>query len=111
MPRSQHGDLARRHLLLASTLTTMPLGIKLFGKGQSDIRLLVLDHPRRRLMIAVPAILAGWHPLWLAKAGLHHLSAAGFSITLDSPFILDGEHFAPGSYTIEQGPELTFVAG
>ena len=111
MPRSAHGDPTRRNVLLASTLKTMPLGIKLFGKGQDGIRLLVLDHPRRRILFSVPAILAGWHPKWLAKAGLHHLSSEGFAITLDSHFILDGEHFAPGSYTVEQGPELTFVVG
>jgi len=111
MPHSRHGDPRRRHVMLASTLETMPLDIKLFGKGQDGIRLVVLDHPRRRIMFSVPAILAGWHPRWLPGAGLHHLSAKGFAIDLDAPFILDGEHFAPGSYTIEQGPELTFVAG
>ena len=111
MPRSQHGDPARRTVLLASTLQTMPLDIKLFGKGQRGIRLLALDHPRRRILFSTPAILAGWHPRWLSAAGMHHLSAQGFSITLDSPFILDGEHFDGGSFTVEQGPELTFVAG
>ncbi|MBX7528157.1 diacylglycerol kinase family protein [Qipengyuania vesicularis] len=108
---SRHGDPSRRTLILASTLETMPLDIKLFGKGQKDIRLLLLDHPRRRVLFSVPAILAGWHPRWLEREGLHHLSAQGFAITLDSPFILDGEHFPAGSYRIEQGPELTFVAG
>lgn len=111
MPRSRHGDPARRNLILASTLKTMPLDIALFGKGQKNIRLAVLDHPRRRVMFSVPAILAGWHPRWLANAGFHHLSAEGFAITLDSSFILDGEHFEPGRYIVEQGPELTFVAG
>ena len=111
MPRSRHGDRSRRTVMLASTLKTMPLDIKLFGKGQEGIRLLVLDHPRRRVLFSVPAILAGWHPLWLKASGLHHLAAEGFAITLDSPFILDGEHFDGGSFTVEQGPELTFVAG
>ena len=111
MPHSRHGNPALRNLILASTLKMMPLDIKLFGKGQDGIRLLVLDHPRRRIMFSVPAILAGWHPRWLADAGLHHLSAEGFAITLDSQFILDGEHFPAGSYRVEQGPELTFVTG
>lgn len=111
MSHSRHGDPRRRHLMLASTLETMPLHIKLFGKGQAGIRMVVLDRPLRRILFSVPAILAGWHPRWLSDAGLHHLSATGFAIELDAPFILDGEHFAPGSYTIEQGPELTFVAG
>lgn len=111
LPHSRHGDPARRNIVLASTLTTMPLDIKLFGKGQGDIRMLVLDHPRRRVLFSVPAILAGWHPRWLKSAGLHHLSVEGFAITLDSQFILDGEHFPGGSYRVEQGAPLTFVAG
>jgi hypothetical protein len=111
MPHSRHGDPSRRHVILASTLDTMPLDIKLFGKGQDGIRLVVLDHPRRRIMFSIPAILAGWRPRWLPGAGLHHLSAKGFVIDLDAPFILDGEHFAPGRYSIDQGPELTFVTG
>ena len=108
--RSGFGDPQRRHIMLASTLQTMPLDIKLFGKDQSGIRLLLLDHPRRRVLFSVPAILAGWHPSWLKRQGLHHVAADGFAMTLDAPFVLDGEHFAPGSYRIEQGPELTFVA-
>ena len=111
MPHSGHGDTNRRQILLASTLSTMPLGLQLFGKGQKGVRLLVLDHPRRRVLFSVPAILAGWHPRWLDSAGLHHFAAEGFSITLDSSFILDGEHFGSGTYSVEQGPELTFVAG
>ncbi len=111
MPRTEYGDPARRTLMLASTLKTMPLDIKLFGKGQGPIRLVVLDHPRRRVLLSAPAIMGGWHPRRLSRAGLHHLEAEGFSITLDSPFILDGEHFPGGSYRVEQGPQLTFVAG
>ncbi|MBX7541608.1 diacylglycerol/lipid kinase family protein [Qipengyuania sphaerica] len=111
MERSEHGKPERRTIMLASTLETMPLDIKLFGKGQGPIRLVVLDHPRRRILASLPAILTGWHPRWLAGAGLHHLEAEGFSIALDSQFILDGEHFPGGSYRVEQGPQLTFVAG
>ena len=111
MPRSPYGDPARRMLMLASTLDTMPLGIKLFGKRKGGIRLAILDHPRRRLLLSIPAVLAGWHPHWLGPAGLHHLQAEAFSLDIDAPFILDGESFAEGRLTIEQGPELTFVAG
>ena len=111
LPHSGHGDPARRNVLLASTLHKMPLGLKLFGKDQEGVRMLVMDRPRRRILFSAPAIVAGWHPRWLARAGLHQFASEGFKITLDSPFILDGEHFAPGSYTVEQGPELTFIAG
>ncbi len=109
--RSPYGDPARRTLMLASTLKTMPMDIKLFGKEPGPIRIVVLDHPRRRVMASVPAVLAGWHPQWLASAGLHHLVSEGFCLSLDAPFILDGEHFPAGTYQVEQGPELTFVAG
>ena len=110
MPHSRHGQPSRRHIMLASTLQRMPMGIQLFGKGQAPIRLAVLDRPRRRIFAALPAVLAGWHPGWLSEAGLHHLSAEAFSMKLDAPFILDGEHFPAGSYQIDQGPELTFVS-
>lgn len=110
-PHSHYGDPARRSIMLASTLERMPIGIKLFGKGLAGIRIALLDKPRRRLLASLPAILAGWHPRWLAGAGLHHLSAEGFSLAIDAPFILDGEHFAPGNYLVERGPELTFVCG
>ena len=109
--RSEHGQAGRRALMLASTLRTMPMGIKLFGRHDGPIRIVMLDHARRRLMAAVPGILAGWHPGWLGKAGLHHLVSAGFTLDLDGPIILDGEPFPAGSYRVELGPELTFVAG
>ena len=109
--RTAFGDPARRTILLASTLQTMPLGLQLFGKGQEGIRAVVLDHPRRLVLMAIPAVLAGWHPRWLAQAGLHHISTQGFTLGIDAPFILDGEHFPPGTWCIEQGPQLTFVAG
>ncbi|WP_157799438.1 diacylglycerol/lipid kinase family protein [Qipengyuania seohaensis] len=109
MPHSRHGEPGRRHIVLASTLERMPMGIQLFGKGQAPIRLAVLDRPRRRIFLSLPAILSGWHPDWLASAGLHQISAEAFSIELDAPFILDGEHFPAGRYHIGQGPELTFV--
>ena len=110
-PRSRHGHAPRRTLLLASTLQTMPMHIQLFGKQDGAIRIVLLDHARRRVLALAPAILAGWHPRWLAKAGLHHLVSDGFALTIEEPFILDGEHFPAGAYRVQQGPELTFVAG
>ncbi len=110
-PHSHYGDPSRRSVMLASTLERMPIGIKLFGKGLTGIRISLLDKPRRRLLASLPAVLAGWHPRWLAPAGLHHLCADGFSLDIEAPFILDGEHFPPGNYLVERGPELTFVCG
>ena len=109
LPRSRHGEPGRRSILLASTLERMPLGIQLYGKHQHGLRLAVLDAPRRRVMGFVPAMLAGWHPRWLAQAGLHHFALEAFDMDIDEAFVLDGEAFAPGRYRIARGPELTFV--
>ncbi|SFO87473.1 diacylglycerol/lipid kinase family protein [Qipengyuania nanhaisediminis] len=109
MAHSTHGDPGRRHIMLATTLQRMPMGIQLFAKDQAPIRLAILDRPRRRIFASLPAILSGWHPAWLSSAGLHQISAEAFSIELEAPFILDGEHFPAGRYHIGQGPELTFV--
>ena len=107
--RSGHGNRARRHVMLASTLERMPMGIQLFDPASRGIKLAVLDHPRRRLLAALPAVLTGWRPAWLAKAGLHQLGAEGLEIEVTEPVILDGEAFPAGRYRVEQGPELTFV--
>ncbi len=110
VPRSSHGDPARRSVMLASTLERMPMGVQLFGAPRPGLKLTVLDHPRRRLLAALPAILMGWRPRWLAKAGLHQLEAEALALDVAEPVILDGEAFPPGRYRVEQGPELTFVS-
>lgn len=109
MDRSAHGNPARRSLLLATTLDTMPMGIRPFGALPGDIRLAVMDKSRRRLMALFPAIMAGYSPGWLADAGYHQLATNRLEMDIGDSFILDGEAFPAGSYRIEQGPELTFV--
>ena len=110
VPHSGHGDVNRRSVFLASTLTHMPMGIHLFGKPRPGLKLALLDHSRRRLLASMPAILMGWRPGWLADAGLHQLNAEGLALDVGERVILDGEAFPPGRYRIEQGPELTFVS-
>lgn len=110
VPRSVHGDPDRRSLLLASTLERLPMGIEVFGATRPGLKLAVLDRPRRRLLAALPAILAGWRPRWLAAAGLHQLDAEALGVEIAEPVILDGEAFPPGCYRVAQGPELTFIS-
>jgi hypothetical protein len=110
VPRSAHGDPARRSVLLASTLERMPMGIELFGIPRSGLKFALLDHPLRGLLAALPVILMGWRPRWLAKAGLHQLEADALAIDVAEPVILDGEAFPPGRYRVAQGPELTFIS-
>ncbi|MBU2340615.1 MAG: NAD(+)/NADH kinase [Alphaproteobacteria bacterium] len=113
LPHSGHGDTARREVLLASTLARLPLGIKPFGPPsdppREGLKFAVMDRPGRRLMACLPAVLAGWQPRWLERAGLHQGEAEAFEMTIDDQFILDGEAFPAGSYLVSQGPELTFV--
>ena len=109
IPRSAHGDPARRNILLATTLGRMPMDLKIFGPEAGPVRLAVLDKSRRRVMASLPAILLGWRPRWMAAAGYHQLACEGFRIEVADPVILDGEAFPAGTYTVTQGPELTFI--
>lgn len=111
LPHSDHGDPARRSLLFATTLERMPVGVRPFGKLRYGLKLVVMDKPLRRLLASSPAILAGMEPRWLARAGYYQLAPEAFSFTLtDDAVIVDGEAFPPDSYSVEPGPELTFVA-
>ena len=109
MPRSAFGEADRRSILLASTLERFPMGVKVFDDLPGELKIVLLDHPRRRIMAILPAILAGYLPDWLGRAGLHRRAAEAFEIELDDQFILDGEAFPPGHYRIGQGAPLTFV--
>ncbi len=110
VPRSRHGDPRRRMMMLASTLERMPMGLEVFGVPRSGLKLALIDGPRRRILAALPAIMFGWRPRWLAEAGFHQLDAQALSVDVAEPAILDGEAFPPGRYRVEQGPELTFVS-
>ncbi|QYU70657.1 hypothetical protein J4558_11305 [Leptolyngbya sp. 15MV] len=109
MPHTGRGYEGRRAVMLASTLERFPLGIKLFGPHRTGLKIGAMDRPGRRLLAALPAILAGWQPGWLDRAGLHFRTVESFEFTIADEFILDGEAFAPGRYRVEQGPELAFV--
>lgn len=106
---SGFGDPRRREIMLASTLKQLPMGLKVFPVGDGKIGMAVMDKPRRRLLAMLPAVLAGYRPKWLAKAGLHQLLTDRFEIALDDQFILDGETFPAGRYSVEKGPTLSFV--
>lgn len=106
---SRHGDPARRSIVFASTLEKMPVGVRPFGPVRPGLKLVLMDKPLRRLLLSAPVILAGLQPRWLERAGYFRIDAEGFAFEIDEPFIVDGEAFPPGRYTVGQGPELTFV--
>ena len=109
LPHSGAGERDRRTLLLATTLEQLPMGIRPFGKPREGLKLLAWDRPRRRMIPAIPAVLAGWESRWLERMGLHRATAPGFTMRLGDQFILDGEAFPAGHYDVRPGPELTFV--
>lgn len=109
MPRSAFGEPERRSILLASTLDHFPMGVKIFDRLDGDLKLVLLDHPRRRLIAMMPAIVAGYLPRWLGRAGLHRCAVDAFEIELGGQFILDGEAFPPGRYRVGRGAPLNFV--
>lgn len=108
LPRTRWGDPDRRMFVLAATLERFPMGIRPFG-DLSGLKLGVLDQPRRRVMAALPAIVAGWSSDWLSSNGVHRCATDRIEIELDGRFILDGEAFPAGRYEIVPGPELSFV--
>lgn len=99
----------RRSVFLASTLERFPAGMKLFDPDHSGLKLTVLDHPHRRILATMPAILAGWVPQWVRRKGLHQIEVEEFELEIGDEFILDGEAYPAGTYRVSSGPELTFV--
>lgn len=109
LPHSGGGYEGRRSLLLASTLNRFPAGLKLFGNLGAGLKITVMDYPRRLILAAMPGILYGFGPRDLLPYGVHQVQADGFEMTTGDPFILDGEEYAAGVYSISEGPDLAFV--
>lgn len=107
--RTPYGDAARRFVMMSSTLEKFPVGIKLFGRERTGLKIAVIDHPRRRMMALLPFILAGWNPPWLAAAGVHFVSTDQYVLDIGDELILDGEAYPKGQYSVSKGPELSFV--
>lgn len=110
LTHSGKGDAARRQLLMASTLHRFPAGIKPFGGLEEGLKLAVMDPVDRRTSALIPAVVMGWQPKDMAQRGFHQLATSRFELTLDDEFILDGEAYPAGSYIVEPGPNIEFVA-
>lgn len=97
-------------LLMASSLQRLPLGLRAFGPPSAGIRGLAVEAPPRRLPAALPALLCGAQPRWLAGAGYHRWRTQGFAVSLADGFVLDGEVFPGGDLSVRPGPPLRLVA-
>ncbi|MES2337338.1 MAG: diacylglycerol kinase family protein [Pseudomonadota bacterium] len=104
-----HTD-ASRYVMLASTLERLPAGLKPFGQSRPGMKTLVVDAPAARLATSAPALLWGSEAAWLEDRGYHRIDADAVEIDLEAGFILDGEIFPGGQYSLHRAPALRFVA-
>lgn len=109
LAHSGSGDREYRQVLLASTLERLPAGLKPFGRLRTGLRLVALDQIGRRATAMLPFAIMGKAPSGLREKGIHQLSLSEFTLSIDDPFIFDGEAFPPGRYRVAQGPALEFV--
>jgi hypothetical protein len=109
MEHSGRGDSGMRQLLFASTLETLPAGIRPFGQLRNGLKLVAFDQISRRTTALIPLALLGHAPKNLRERGIHQLAVSHFTLSIDDQFILDGEAFPAGDYRVDQGPELAFV--
>ena len=109
MAHSGLGEAEWRRLLLASTLERMPAGIKPFGQMRKGLKLAVADQFKRRSLFTLIRLMRGKSSSRMRERGFHQISTPQFSLSIEAPFILDGEAFPAGDYRIGQGPELEFV--
>lgn len=97
-------------LLLVSTLERMPLGVHPFGAHVPDgLRTLTVEAPPKRLLRALPPLLAGRQPPWLEAAGYHQRAVERIDFALAAGFVLDGETYAGGAYNLRVGDAVEFV--
>ncbi|RDC61229.1 hypothetical protein HME9302_02449 [Alteripontixanthobacter maritimus] len=109
LPHSGLGEEDRRMVLFASTLKKMPFRLQPFGKRKGAIRLAAMDRPLRRYTPLLPAVAAGLDGDYLAGRGFHRAETDRLEMHVEGQFILDGEAFPPGNYSVTLGPELCFV--
>lgn len=97
------------YFLLGTTLKRLPLGFKPFGHVRSGLKLLGVDAPPRHLLATLPALLMGSEAAWLERSGYHRADLDSLRLSLDTGFILDGETYEGGDFTIRQGAPIDFV--
>lgn len=98
-----------RYLMLASTLETLPLGIRPFGSSRPGLKTLTIDAPPRRILASVGPLLAGSEAAWLERAGFHRIDAPALDLDVPGGFILDGEVFPGGAYRLSEATPISFV--
>ena len=97
------------YMLFGSTLERLPLGVKPFGAVREGLKLLAIDAPPRAMARAVGPLLRGSEAPWLERAGYHRLDTEAVRLSIESGFVLDGELYAGGEFTVRRGAPIQFV--
>ncbi len=103
------GAFSERYFMFASTLQNFPAGLRPFRDLDGEIRMAVFDNSRRRLLLRLPVIFRGKAGDGTRRKGFHTHGMDAFDFDIGDRFILDGEAFPPGHYSVSAGPRLRFV--
>lgn len=99
----------QRYMLFASTLRRFPAGLHPFGAVSDTLRLTVLDNAARGLLLRLGSVWRGRIGNGLRRRGFHALGAEQVELDIGDRFILDGEAFPAGQYTLSAGSPLRFI--
>lgn len=109
LPHSGIERADERYLVVASTLSRFPAGLRPFARVGGTLRLSVVDNSRLGMLLRLPLLFRGIVGEGMRRRGYHVFGLDGFTIDLEGRFILDGEAFPSGRYEISLGPKLRFV--
>ncbi|MCH8168277.1 MAG: hypothetical protein IIC03_10175 [Proteobacteria bacterium] len=106
---------AARLIGLATTLQrSLIAGMNPFwGDGPGPIRWLDVPAPGQSLALAAPFLALGRPRRWMIRAGYASGRASRIELSLDTPFVMDGEIFPPGRggpMTLTAREEIDFIS-
>ncbi len=106
------GPVARglRFVVMATTLKRLPFGLKPFGPPRDGMKVLDVDAPPRRLVLALPAILGDRADAWLTRNGYRRGEAERLDIQVADEVVIDGEVFPGGEIVVRRGAPMRFLA-
>ena len=105
------GEIAakRVHLIIASTLRRMPIGLKPFGPMRDGLKFLIIDAPPKALHLNALRVIGGSETPRLAADGYHQVDADSMTMQLSKNVVLDGEQFPGGHIVISRAAPVQFV--
>lgn len=110
LPHCGRGNTDERYVMVATTFERFPFGARPFGADiRAGLKLALIDWPVRWLIAMLPAVIYGFYPRFVQRAGAHRLHVEDIAMDIGDSFIIDGEAFPAGRYLLQQGPQITFV--